>query len=396
MVNLYSLNEMVSTLSSAEFLPIFQKQTYLMNQKSFIFQPTLFIFLVFLLIITSCDSTSPLTPTVEEEEVEIPTPPVTTTPTSNSTIAFYNVENLFDTVDDPQNDGDNEFLPTAPKAWTMDRYEHKLNNIGLVMKGMGYPIIMGVSEVENKKVLEDLAKIESLKDYSYQVVHEESPDHRGIDVALLYQPEFFQVLETATYEVTIDDPQIQNYTTREILMVKGMVGNETLYVFVNHWPSRSGGEAKSEFRRITVAEVLKEKIEELQTMDSAAQVIIMGDFNDEPTNKSVQQVLGAKISKETTTTPNVLYNCTTSLTAQGAGSYNYQGNWQMIDQIITTGNLSSTDNAIQVTNFQVYKDDMLLFTHPDYGPTPDRTYGGDNYYGGFSDHLAIYVELVKK
>jgi len=335
---------------------------------------------------------------MEEEEVETPTPtpPVTTTPPSSSTIAFYNVENLFDTVDDPQNGGDDEFLPTAEKAWTMDRYEHKLNNIGLVMKGMGYPIIMGVSEVENKKVLEDLAQIDSLKPYSYKVVHEESPDHRGIDVALLYQPAHFQVLETATYEVSIDDPVIQNYTTREILMVKGLVNQQPLYIFVNHWPSRSGGEAQSEFRRLTVAEVLKEKINELQTADPTAQIIIMGDFNDEPTNNSVQQVLGAKIANDTPPSPNSLYNSTTTLTEQGAGSYNYQGNWQMIDQIITTGNLLNADNPVHVTNFQVYKDDMLLFTHPDYGPTPDRTYGGDNYYGGFSDHLAVFVELVKQ
>ena len=371
-----------------------------MNQKSFIFQPSLFILSLVSFLTVGCDTTSPLTPSVEEEEVEVeiptPTPPVTSTPPSSHTIAFYNVENLFDTLDDAQNDGDDEFLPSAKKSWTPDRYAHKLNNIGLVMQGMDYPIIMGVSEVENKKVLEDLAQIDLLKEYGYQVIHEESPDHRGRDVALLYQSEFFQVIETATYEVKIEDPQIQNFTTREILMVKGLVDNEPLYVFVNHWPSRSGGAANTEFRRITVAEVLKEKIDDLQTTDPNAQIIIMGDFNDEPTNKSIQEVLQANSSKEDPTMSNLLYNCTTTLAAQGVGSFNFRGEWQMIDQIITTGNLTNTDNAVQVTNFQVYMDDMLLFTHPEYGPSPDRTYGGDNYFGGFSDHLAIYAELIKK
>lgn len=369
-----------------------------MIQKSFVQVASIAIsFFLLLLWTSSCSTSTVLNPTIEEEEVDppTPTPPVVDSDEAKETIAFYNVENLFDTVDDPENGGDNEFLPTAPKQWTMERYIHKLNNIGKVIEGIGFPIIMGVSEVENGQVMEDLTKIEALADHPYSYVHEESPDHRGIDVGLLYQPAFFEVLEWETIEVDIPDPVIEDYTTRDILLVKGQMEATTIYIFVVHWPSRSGGTEKSEFRRIFVAEVLKDAIDQLQTTTPDASIIIMGDFNDEPTNRSIKEVLAVQ-AKGTTIDAQSLYNCTSTLDAAGEGSYNYQGNWQMIDQIITTGNLVQPDNPIQVTDFKVFKDEMLLFNHPNNGPTPDRTYGGDQYYGGFSDHLAVYVEIGRK
>lgn len=351
--------------------------------------------LCMLFVLGSCDSSSPTVPSMEEEEEIIPSPTPSTPQnpvTNQSTIAFYNVENLFDTEDDPNNAGDNEFLPSAAKAWTQERYEHKLTNIGNVLQGINFPFLVGLSEVENRKVLEDLTAIEALEDQGYQIVHEESPDHRGIDVALLYQADEFVVEEWETFSVTIDDPNIADFTTRDILLVTGKYQENRLHVLVNHWPSRSGGVAQTEFRRITVAERLVAIIKDIQSQDASARIIVMGDFNDEPTNKSIADVLNVKTEK-TPLAEHLLYNCTSELADEGEGSYNYQGNWQMLDQIIVSGSLLNKETRPFVENFQVYQSESLLFTHPEYGLSPDRTYGGDNYFGGFSDHLPVFVEI---
>jgi len=346
-----------------------------------------------LVIFYNCDSSSPTLPTPVEEE-EMPTTPSTTiSPTTDkSTIAFYNVENLFDTVDDPSNASDDEFLPSSSKAWSTHRYGHKLNNIGKVIQGMNYPILLGLAEVENRRVLEDLVNNERLNDQSYQIVHEDSPDHRGIDVALLYQSDQFEVEEWTTHSVEIDDPNINNFTTRDILRVKGILMNTTTYLFINHWPSRSGGTNQTEFRRITVATRLNELVETTLATDPSAHIIIMGDFNDEPTNKSISEVLGVQTDRSNLESAQ-LYNCTSPLDINGEGSYNYQGNWQMLDQIIVSTNLLESNSGYRIDNFQIYKAEDMLFTHAEYGLSPDRTYGGDNYYGGYSDHLPIFVEV---
>ena len=343
-------------------------------------------------IFYNCDSSSPTLPTPVEEEM--PAVPPTSTPSTfeKSSIAFYNVENLFDTIDDPDNASDNEFLPTAAKAWTIDRYDHKLNNIGKVIQGMNYPILLGLAEVENRKVLEDLVNSERLVNQSYQIIHEESPDHRGIDVALLFQTDQFEVEDWTTHSVQIDDPNINNFTTRDILRVKGLLRNTPTYLFINHWPSRSGGTEQTEFRRITVATRLNELVESTMTNDPSAHIIIMGDFNDEPTNKSLLDVLGAQTDSMNLASSR-LYNLTGPLDAIGEGTFNFQGNWQMLDQIIISSNLLASNTAFRIGNFQVYKAEDLFFTHPEYGLSPDRTYGGDNYFGGFSDHLPVFVEI---
>lgn len=348
------------------------------------------------ILFSNCDDSNPINPPLEEEEIELPTPtPTPTDPvTDKRTIAFYNVENLFDTEDDPDNGGDNEFLPTAAKKWNQERYLHKLNNIGSVIEGMNFPVVMGVSEVENKKVLEDLIAIDALSDITYAVVHEESPDHRGIDVGFIYQPASFTLLDWETYQVDIPDPNIPDFTTRDILRVKGELSGKVVHIFVNHWPSRSGGTANTEFRRVFVAERLRGIIDDLLVVEPSASIIVMGDLNDEPTNTSVETTLNAQeLAADFTATS--LYNATSTLDNQGEGSYNYQGNWQMIDQIIATGNLLTPNADLQLTNFQIFKEDMLLFMHSEYGLSPDRTYGGDNYYGGFSDHLPVFIEIVE-
>ncbi len=356
----------------------------------------IFSFFLIAICLVNCNETDPLNPPVTEEEIMPPPTPPTPDPDPlpiQSTIAFYNVENLFDTVDDPENDGDNEFLPSAAKQWTIERYNHKLNNIAKVIKGMDYPIVMGLCEVENKQVVVDITQVNLLEDVHYEVVHEQSPDHRGIDVALIYQPAVFELLEWKTYQVDIPDAQIANFTTRDILLVKGQISETIVYIFVNHWPSRSGGEAATESRRIFVAGALRKAIEDVQDSDPDANIIIMGDLNDEPTNKSVTEVLQVNTSKNASIITTDLYNCSSELDEAGEGSFNFRGDWQMIDQIMASGNLLASDAPISIFNFQVYNDEELLFNHPDNGLSPDRTYGGDIYFGGFSDHLPVYLEV---
>lgn len=354
----------------------------------------LFILFSFLFLWAACEKE-------EQPTVITPTPPVVTppdpgpsTPTERShiRIGFYNVENLFDTVDDTTNPNDDEFLPNSPKEWTTERYQTKLRNIGLVMQAIEFPELMGFSEVENKTVLEDLANSDLLKDQAYEIVHKDGPDFRGIDNALLYKKDAFTVLETESIEVRLPASVSEFSTTRDILMVKGNLGAEILYIFVNHWPSRSGGEAETSGKREYAASVLRDAIDVVLEDDPNANIITLGDFNDEPENASLKFVLQVNNEKPAVI-DNGLYNCTVPTLAAGRGSYFFGGNWQMLDQIIVSGQLLDDNGTIKATNYFVYDDESVMFEHPSDGLRPNRTYGGDEYFGGFSDHLAVFLEL---
>ena len=352
----------------------------------------LFIFAVFLFLI-SCNKEEE--PTIVTPEPPVVTPPTTTpdTPTERADfrIGFYNVENLFDTVDDPANEKDDEFLPTAAKEWTSERYQTKLTNIGLVMEGIEFPELMGFSEVENKKVMEDLANSDLLKEQGYEVIHIDGPDFRGIDNALLYKPTAFTVLETEAIEVRLPSRVSEFPTTRDILMVKGSLAEELVYVFVNHWPSRSGGEAATSEKREFAAGVLRDAIDVILEDDPTANIIALGDFNDEPTNRSLVEGLKVK-NQKAELTANDLFNCTVAALAAGRGSYYFDG-WQMLDQIIVSGQLLDDNGLIKAADYFVYDDESVMFEHPTDGLRPNRTYGGNEYFGGYSDHLAVFLEL---
>ncbi len=341
----------------------------------------------------------------QEETVDVtPTPPIVTPPPTDTIdnptetaifrIGYYNVENLFDTVDDANNPKDDEFLPNAPKQWTEERYQTKLRNIGLVMQGIEFPDLMGFSEVENKTVLEDLVNSELLKAEGYEIVHIDGPDFRGIDNALLYKKSAFTVLEIEAIEVQLPPAVSEFSTTRDILMVKGDLGGETIYVFVNHWPSRSGGEAATSGKREFAAAVLREAIDEILATEPAANIIALGDFNDEPNNVSLLNALKVNNQKTTTVADNALYNCTIPVLEANRGTLFFDGNWQVFDQILVSGQLLD-DVGIKALDYVVYDDESVLFNHPTDGLRPDRTYGGDVYFGGFSDHLAVLLELSK-
>jgi len=342
----------------------------------------------------------------EQPEVVTPIPPVVTPPDpepapempterADFRIGYYNVENLFDTVDDLNNQNDDEFLPNASKQWTAERYQDKLEKIGMVMQGIKFPELMGFSEVENKVVMDDLANSDLLKEEGYEVIHIDGPDFRGIDNALLYKKQAFTVLETEAIEVRLPASVSQFSTTRDILMVKGNLGEAMMYVFVNHWPSRSGGAAETSGKREFAASVLRAAIDDILAVEPNANIIVMGDFNDEPNNTSLINSLKVNNQKTETVTDNALYNCTIPVMNANKGTLFFNGNWQVFDQILVSGKLLDDTGIVKALDYFPYDDVSVMFNHPTDGLRPNRTYGGDEYFGGFSDHLAVFLEMEK-
>ena len=305
-------------------------------------------------------------------------------------IGFYNVENLFDTLDDPDKD-DDEFLPTAERKWTDERYADKVVKLSTVISKLGnsLPAIVGLCEVENKKVIEDLTKADALKKGKYEVVHYDSPDQRGIDVGLMYRTEKFKVIYSKPIAVTLPETE---RPTRDILYVKGKVteGPE-LHVFVNHWPSRWGGAEESEYKRVAAARTLKANIDSIIGVDPDALIISMGDFNDYPYNKSITEILGADSLNSSST----LVNLMSGLEAEHRGSFNYKGDWGFLDQFIVTRTLTDYQLPdIVSSSTQPYFFEEMVYTNETYGDVkPNRTYGGTKYFGGYSDHLPVYTIL---
>ncbi len=306
-------------------------------------------------------------------------------------LAFYNVENLFDTKNDPRI-ADDDFTPQGKLHWTKDRYDAKLDNIALVtdkLKG-DLPIFMGMVEVENKSVLEDLITKTSLKEGNYAISHKDSPDKRGIDVALIYRKDFARLLTSESYNVDLG-----NVLTRDILYTKfELKDGEILHTFVNHWPSRRKGQEASEYKRVKAANVLKSKTDKILKENPKANIVIMGDFNDYPDNKSLKQIL--KAGTDTRKLYNLAFKMHKAAKETKRGSHSYKGVWGMLDQIIISPNMMDKQGkfAIKPSDFDVFYKDFLIFQHPKYKTyQPNRTYAGPKYIGGYSDHLPVYVEL---
>jgi len=307
------------------------------------------------------------------------------------TVVSYNVENLFDIVDDP-NIPDEEFLPESEKQWNKERYQKKLDDLVKVISEINpkeLPEIIGLVEVENRAVLEDLIRTGALADEKYDIVHEESPDYRGIDVALIYRKNAFKVVAHETLPVIFsDDPE---FKTRDILHVEGKIRNKTVHLFVNHWPSRIGGEDKTEPKRILAAKVLKKKVDQLLADDPKVRIIIMGDMNDEPSNKSLLEILGA----QSPDSGMKLVNLMMPDDALGFGTYFFSGNWNMLDHLIVSYGLIN-GRGIQVDKNKgfVYQNDWMVFTNKNGDKTPNRSYVGSRYVGGVSDHFPVYFRMI--
>jgi endonuclease/exonuclease/phosphatase family metal-dependent hydrolase len=308
-------------------------------------------------------------------------------------VMCYNVENYFDCVDDTLT-RDEEYLPGGIRGWNYSRYVQKQFNIARVIAAVGGwepPALVGLCEVESRKAMFDLVR-GSLKNLQYRFVHHESPDARGVDVALLFLPEYFELLYDEPLRVTF--PDAPKATTRDILYVTGKVPTgDTLHVFVCHFPSRLGGELESAGRRNAAAGVLRNRIDEIFKMNADANVIVMGDFNDYPDNESMQLVLKA-MSPEEPYQRSTLYNLMFPMHKAGTGTHKHEAEWGALDQIIVSANLLNRKGAFYATETHIFNADFLLEDDAKHlGKKPFRTYTGMKYAGGFSDHLPIYTDF---
>lgn len=313
----------------------------------------------------------------------------TTLATSPYIIGFYNVENLFDTKDDPYTE-DEWFLPTSETEWDDKKYQKKLKDLASVIDALnadeGGPDLLGLCEVENKTVVEELAAQSKLKDSHYEVIHYESPDTRGIDVAALYNSQLFELIDSRSITVAMpEDPAVK---TRDILFCQFNViaSNETVYFYVNHWSSRRKGENETFYKRKNCATALLNDMEQNITNWENQNIIIVGDMNDYPNNKSIYDVLGAKEMDSEA----ALFNMQYTNHSKGKGTYNYKGEWGCLDNVIVT---SSVKSHLITKEAQIYREDWILFKPGTSSETPNKTYGGSNYYGGYSDHLPVWFEV---
>ncbi|HRX10491.1 MAG TPA: endonuclease [Draconibacterium sp.] len=311
----------------------------------------------------------------------------------NITVVFYNVENLFDTKNTPGGN-DAEFTPEGKNEWTQERYQKKVEDISKVLASVNkkeLPELIGLCEIENREVLNDLVKTKFLLAGNYKIEQFESPDFRGIDCVLLFRPDEFKVIKSSPVKVVFDDDL--TFTTRDILYVKGETNNgEEFHIFVNHWPSRIGGLEQTEPKRIAVAKLLKSKIDSVQNVNPDANILVMGDMNDEPSNKSLSEILQAKSPE----VKNVAFvNLMYPIHNNKQGSYNYRGNWNMLDNIVVSSNLLDK-KGFQCKEMQGFVFHEKWMEYENKGEmSPNRTYGGPNYYGGVSDHFPVYVLLKR-
>lgn len=324
---------------------------------------------------------------------------------SKDTLTFrvmsYNVENLFDCRHDTLKN-DHEFLPDAIRHWNYSKYKKKLDDISRVIIGAGGwapPALVALCEVENDSVMRDLTRYSALREADYRYVMTQSPDERGIDVALLYRRNLFKLLSCRS--LPVDAPRKNSHPTRDILHVSGLLLNrDTLDVFVAHFPSRSGGAKESEPYRLSAARKVKHAIDSLQSVRRHPQVVLMGDFNDYPGNKSVRQVLQADAppSSPDSLSPRKLYHLLAgkAKARRHFGSYKYQGAWGLIDHIIVSGTLLQEHSSLHTgeTQADVFRPPFLLTEDKKHGgKQPFRTYYGMKYQGGYSDHLPVWAEF---
>lgn len=307
-------------------------------------------------------------------------------------ILFYNVENLFDTIDDPET-LDNEYLPASAKKWDKSRYHTKIQHISKVIGATGedLPVLVGLTEVENDRVLSDLISSDRLVSGNYHFSHFESTDERGIDVALLYRRDYFQPIEEQP--ITLIFPFDKEEKTRDVLYVKGQFkGEDTVHIFVNHWPSRREGVRESEPRRTFAARTIRQFINRIIADEPVAKILVMGDFNDPPDSYSLKKVLLAEPMDSAGR--GTLVNLAYPLFRKREGTINHRGRWLLFDQIIVSRSMISAHTGISIPpgSFRIFDASWLMFTHPEYHEKiPNKTYAGNEYHGGYSDHLPVYV-----
>jgi len=307
-------------------------------------------------------------------------------------IMFYNVENLFDTTDDPLKD-DNEFLPHGLRRWNQTRYSKKINSVYKTIIAAGEwnpPAIVGLCEIENRKVLDDLVNGTYLSNYNYGIIHEESPDPRGIDVCLIFRKDMVRIIEYKSWiplNVNKDE-----FHSRSVLYSKCVIFEDTIHLIINHWPSRRGGVLAGEPMRNEVAEMTRMAVDSLNKITSGIfKLIIMGDFNCDPEDPVIQSLVNSSGPGAAS-----LVNLAGKSRSKTSGTYRYMGTWEMLDQIIVSDGLLNCEKGLytEKENLRIFKPDFLLKSDAKYpGVTTFSTYRGYRYQGGFSDHLPVLLDL---
>ncbi|HEX2396406.1 MAG TPA: endonuclease [Bacteroidales bacterium] len=309
-------------------------------------------------------------------------------------IMFYNVENLFDTRDDSLTDDDN-FTPAGALHWTKGRLSDKLNKISKVILAAGEwqpPAIIGMCEIENRQVLNELVFNTPLSKFSYKIIHGDSPDERGIDVALIHDSKRVRISHFSLIRVSGN-----GLLTRDILYARSIIQSDTFHVFINHWPSRSSGQLETEEYRMTAAKVLRYAVDSVLTKSPLAKIIIMGDFNDDPENESLVKGLRSQ-TVQGDYEAGILYNLSSSPKGSVNGTLKYLGNWNLFDQMIVSGSLLNNPGGWHINPdcYKIFYNSFMLETDEMYnGVKPFRTYNGYRYKGGFSDHLPVLIELTR-
>jgi len=318
------------------------------------------------------------------------------------TIAFYNLENLFDTINDPT-----KFDEASPimelNTNKGEAYKNKVHNMARVIADIGRdqaknsPAIIGVSEVENRNVLVDLVNDSLLLDKNYGIIHFDSPDERGIDVALLYQKAIFRPISESKHRLDLyDNVSKRRDYTRDQLLVTGKLDGDLIHVIVNHWPSRSGGEARSRSKREAAAALNKHLIDSLQAIDPYAKIFTMGDFNDDPTNTSIKDILKAENDRDKVKFKGI-YNPYENFYKQGLGTTAYRDAWSLFDQIMMTKPLLDRDfSSYRFYKAFIYNKYYLTTKEGRYKGYPFRSWSDGGFSGGFSDHFPVYVYVIKE
>jgi endonuclease/exonuclease/phosphatase family metal-dependent hydrolase len=313
-------------------------------------------------------------------------------------VGFYNIENLYDTIDSPDTD-DAEFLPNGKKHWTGPRYWRKLDQNARVIAEMGKDLhpqglaVLGLCEVETRNVVEDLVSTAALRDRKYKVVHEDSPDRRGVDVALVYNPELYKVYAHKSYKLAMVDT---SFRTRNQLLVSGVLDGDTTHFIVCHWPSRRGGEKRSEPNRKAAAELGRHIIDSLLAINPNARIMLMGDLNDDPVNVSVSRFVNATGDKAKAVN-GVFFNAMYEPFQKGIGTLAWRDSWNLFDQIVLSPALVSGEGGnYKYYGVRIFNEGYLRQTEGSFAGYPFRTYVGDTYQDGFSDHFPVFVILVKE
>ena len=313
-------------------------------------------------------------------------------------VCFYNLENFFDYEDNPKKN-DDDFTPTGKNYWTKTRFERKANNIAKVFIALGQwdlPEIIGVCEIENQKAINHLLRYTQLSAGNYKYVYYESPDIRGINVALFYKPDKFNVINSCPIAVT--DSLDISFKTRDILYVKGVLNSDcqdTLHLFVNHWSSRSGGQIATMDKRNRAASILRSKIDSLLAVNLYSRILVMGDFNDYPYDESIRSYLRASSDTAIHNDGELINMMYPYLKRTDIGAYKYQNQWGILDQIIVSFGLYKSETGLRTkTAGNIFCPDFLLIEEKNNNSKkPFRTYLGLKYMGGFSDHLPVFIDL---